>query len=54
MQIRGYRVEIAEVETAVRSLEGVREAVVVAHDTAQMPDAASRVSRSFSHTCRPG
>jgi thioesterase domain-containing protein/aryl carrier-like protein len=37
VQIRGYRVEIAEVEMAVRSLEGVREAVVVAHDTPQMP-----------------
>jgi thioesterase domain-containing protein/aryl carrier-like protein len=32
LQIRGYRVEIAEVEAALRALEEVREAVVIARD----------------------
>lgn len=37
VQIRGYRIEVAEVEAAVRALETVREAVVLPHDPPQGP-----------------
>jgi amino acid adenylation domain-containing protein len=34
VKVRGYRVELAEIEIALRRLPGVRQAVAVAHETA--------------------
>jgi amino acid adenylation domain-containing protein/non-ribosomal peptide synthase protein (TIGR01720 family) len=44
LKIRGHRIEPAEVEAALRTLPGVREAVVVARAEARSPDAMRLVA----------
>ncbi|MET4225002.1 amino acid adenylation domain-containing SDR family oxidoreductase [Oerskovia enterophila] len=49
VKVRGFRIELAEVETALAALDGVGEAAVVAVD-----DATSRLLVAFCTAARPG